>query len=656
MYDCKYPHLFEPVLIGNRMFRNRIFASPTGMAYKSVNFTPHDDEIAYYERKAIGGAASVCMGDGCVDMETGCHAAGQMALDDFYAIGPAMSKLASNINRHGAISSVELNHCGGCSHGSYEAGYEIYGPVDMETRNVSGTVFARKMPLEIMKRIIDKHYISALNAKRCGFGMITIHGGHGWLLSQFMSPTLNTRDDEWGGTFENRMRLPIEIVKACRRAVGPGFPIEIRISGAENFEGGYDIDYGIKIAEALDGLVDIIHVSTGSHENDDTFPVTHPSMFMDDGCNVKYAAAIKPHIKKSKVATVGALSYPEMMEEIIASGKADIVEMARGLICDPDLPVKARTGRDDEIRHCMRCFACFSNHVTKGHMVCAQNPELSNELEFKYTAGTPKEKKKVLVVGGGVAGMQAAITAKQQGHDVVLCEKSSELGGVLRCERSAPFKANLEKYLDYQANLVKKLGVDVRLNTAADPEYAKAENCDVIICALGADTSKPPIPGIDGSNVVDVTDCYRHPEKTGKKVVILGGGLSGTELAILLNKYYDRDCVIVEMMDTLGNGGNLIHGIAINKEVKYSSIDVRVNTMCTKIDENGVWVRSGDAESFIDAETVVVALGMRSRSSEAAAMYQAAPEFYMIGDCSAPRNIQVSTDEAYHVASDIGRC
>ena len=655
MYECKYPHLFEPIRVGSRTFRNRIFNSPTGTHYRTINGLPTDDAIAYYERKAIGGAAAVNIGDACVDSELSFHASTHIALDDWYGGKAYMTKAAEAINRHGAVATIELVHGGGCATGSYQAGHTIYGPVDMESFARGKLTVAKEMPPEIIQRTIDKFYEAALTAKRWGFGMITIHGGHGWLLSQFMSPAINKRTDEWGGSFENRMRLPLAIVDACRRAVGPGFPIELRISGSEIYDGGYDIDYGIRVAEAFDGKVDIIHVSAGSHENDDTFTITHPSMFLEDGCNVKYAAAIKPHIKYSKVATVGALSDPEMLEEIIASGQADIVQMARGLICDPDLPIKARTGRDDEIRHCMRCFACFGGLLERGHIGCAQNPEITNELEFKYAPQTALHKKSVLVAGGGVAGMQAAITCAQQGHKVELYEKSAELGGILRCEKKVPFKAKLEEYLDYQAKLCAKVGVEIHLGEEVTPELVRSREPDVVIAALGATPSMPPIPGIDGKNVVEVSECYRAPEKTGQNVAILGGGLSGTELSIYLNKYLGRNCTLIEFLPQLNNGGNPIHGMAINTELKNSTIDVRTGTKCVRIAPDGVWCEKDGKEEFVPADTVVVALGMRSRADLAAALSQTAPEFYLIGDCNTPRNVFFSTDEAYHVAMDIGR-
>lgn len=650
MYECKFPHLFEPIQIGSRLFKNRIFASPTG---DSPEFDiPEHDYIAYYERKARGGAASVCVGDCVVDRARGGHAHHICCDNPDYGNG-RMHKLTRGISSHGAVASIELLHAGGNSTGSFREGNTVYGPVAGSNTARGFTTVWEEMPEKIIYETIEYFANAARNAKNWGFGMVTIHGGHGWLFSQFMSPELNRRTDKWGGSFENNMRLPVEVVKAVRRAVGPGFPIEFRISGDECYEGGYDIDYGIKIAQALDGLVDIIHVSTGSHEQDETFCVTHPSMFLPDGCNVKYAAAIKPHIKYSKVAAVGALTDPAMMEDIIASGKADIVNIARGLICDPDLPNKARAGREDEIRRCMRCFACFGSLISRGHIICAQTPEIGHEREFMFERPAPA-RKKVLIAGGGIGGMQAAVTCAERGHDVILCEKEKRLGGILRCEKRVPFKAHLDEYLNYQEKLVAKKSIEVRTGVEVTPEYVRGEAPDVVICAVGAEVSVPPIPGIKGENVIDVVSCYKAAERTGQNVVILGGGYSGRELSLYLKKSFGRSCTVVEMAPQLSDAGNFVHAIALANEEKKEGIDVRTGTKCVEITPEGA-ICERDGEKFlIKADTVVNALGMKSRNAVTASLADTAPEFYIVGDANAPRNIFFTTDEAVQTAKDVG--
>ncbi|NLA86617.1 MAG: FAD-dependent oxidoreductase, partial [Clostridiales bacterium] len=504
------------------------------------------------------------------------------------------------------------------------------------------------------ERTINKFADAAAFAKQCCFGMVTVHSGHGWLLHPFLWPALYTRTDKWGGkSIENRARITVAVCDAIRKRVGPNFPVEIRISGSECYAGGYDIDEGVAFSKLLDGHVDLIHVSAGSHEVEEVFAVTHPSMFLPDGCNVKFAAEIKKHVK-TPVATVGALGDPDLMEEIIASGQADVVEMARALIADPDLPLKIRTGRADDIKKCMRCLACFSSELDNGQDYCAINPEAGRDLEMKYDIPEAKVKKKVLIAGGGIAGMQAALTCHERGHHVILCEKSSRLGGTLRCEEKVPFKKNLDYYLDYQAKAIEKAGIDLRLNTAVTPEYAKNIGADVIISAMGARPVRPPIPGIDGKNVLGAEDAYIHPELTGGSAVILGGGLVGIELGIYLSML-GKKVTVIEMLDRISDGGNFLHILGLKTEMARQDIDLHLNTKAKEITDKGVLCETAEGEKFFDADTVIYAVGQRPLQEEASALRFCAPEFYQIGDCVTPSNIMNATGTAFTIARSLGR-
>ncbi len=653
MYTCNYPHLFSPIQLGNTLFKNRIFAAPTGIFYSDPKHRPINETISYFERKAKGGPASVCVGDAQVDSDHSQHGRYNMFLDDG-EIMPTLNRIASQINRHGAVATLEMFHAGSAAVYSYLDGREIYGPQEEDVQGTLGhpAVHVHAIGREMMERVIQKHIDAARLAKQCGFGMIFLHAGHGFLMHQFMSPTLNHRTDEYGGSYENRMRFPLEIVMAVRKAVGPDFPLELRISGSEVYEGGYDIEYGCRIAEAFDGIVDLIHVSAGSHEDSRVFTVTHPSMFLEDGVNVRYAAEVKKHIRKSKVATIGALSDPDFMEEILASGKADVVELARGIICDPDLPNKARTGRTDEIRHCIRCFTCFSNLIRHGHIVCALNPEISDESEQKFSR-LPARKKKVLIAGGGVAGMEAALTCAKRGHEVILCEKSGQLGGVLRCEDIVPFKKHLREYIDQQVRLVSEAGIDVRLNSPVTKELAEQEAPHVIMATLGSKPLIPNIPGINGPKVVHAEDLYINPEKAGEKVVVLGGGLVGSELAIYLAEL-GRDVTILEMLPRLNAGDNSIHGQAIDLQIDRLNIKLALNTKVVEINSQGVIGESVAGRKTFGANTVALALGRVPRWDEADELRFCAPEFHQLGDCLAAKTIYESTRTAYNIAMDIG--
>ena len=481
MSVIKFPNLFEPLEIRGVMFRNRLWASPQGSYTYNNDGLMSDEAIAFLERKAIGGFGAVCVSEGMVSSRDKLFPF-LLNMDDPRSL-PSLSAAAFSISRHGSVPTMELNHHGMYSQAAknplgsafvpggailkaqregrdLESGV-IYGPVDIENGKY-GPV--RAMDEEYIENIIRQYAYAAQWAQRAGYQLIHIHGGHGWLLSQFMSPQINTRKDKWGGSLENRMRLPLAIIDAVRKACGNKMPVEFRYSASECDPNGYDIDEGVRIAKMLDEKVDIIHCSAGNHELEETFIITHPSMFLEDGVNSRYAAEVKKAGVKSLVATVGAFTDPAQMEEIIASGKADIVELGRQTLADPDLPLKARRGQEEDINKCLRCFDCFVNHFARRILRCPLNPALNKERE--ELAGTADyDKKKVLVIGGGVGGMETALTAAKRGHEVVLLEKKDVLGGVLTCEEKIPFKVHLDEYIKKQAKRVaNEKNIDLRIS------------------------------------------------------------------------------------------------------------------------------------------------------------------------------------------------
>ena len=501
------------------------------------------------------------------------------------------------------------------------------------------------MTEEQIYKVIEEFSDAALYAKNRGFGMVTIHGGHGWLINQFFSPFFNQRTDRWGGSVENRARFGVAIVDEIHRKCGKNFPVEIRISGSEIFEGGYDIGGGIDFAKQLEGHADLIHVSVGNPKHPESVEYTHPGIFKEGGCNVQYAAEIKKHVS-TPIATVGGLSDPEQLEEIIATGKADVVVMARGLICDPDLPVKLRTGRDKEVYHCLRCFNCVQEMYQHGRLYCAINPESGKDREILSHHCVP-EKKHVLVAGGGIAGMEAAISSAKNGHKVTLCEKSDKLGGVLLCETEVYFKKRIGEYIEHQKYMLEKLGVDVRLNTPVNPALVDEIKPDALIAALGGKAIRPNIPGIDGANVVSVEAAFANPELVKGKAVVIGAGRSGVELGVWL-KEKGVDISLVEAQAESGVG----NAAAKVGEVK---LEINVNTKAKEIKADGVLCETPDGEKFYEADTVVLALGVEPLWAEVDALADFAGEFYQIGDCREPRKILNATGEAWTAANLIGR-
>jgi 2,4-dienoyl-CoA reductase-like NADH-dependent reductase (Old Yellow Enzyme family)/thioredoxin reductase len=645
----KYPHLFEPIILGDQVFRNRIFASPTGHQDLTLEGFTTPASWAYYERKARGGAASVAVGE-CVVSEAAKGADWHIVMDNRLAYH-SLRSLTDAVTKHGAVVSAELVHWGryaNCLPGNPRP---AYGPMECDiTSPPARKKHVRAYTDEMIEEVIEQFANAAAFAKQCGFTMVTIHGAHGWLIPQFVSPYTNTRTDKWGGTFEKRMRLPLAICDAMRKRLGKGFPIEFRMSGSESMENGYDIDYGVKIARALDGHVDLIHVSAGHHMDEDAFSVMCPSMFRDDECNVTFAAEIKKHVR-TPVATVGAINDPGRMEEILAAGQADIIELGRAILSDPDLPNKIREGREDEIRRCMRCMSCFSSLILNGQYWCAINPRTGRELDYKYEIPRP-EPKKVLVVGGGVGGMEAALACAERGHQVILCEKADRLGGSLLCEEKVPFKKHTIDYLRFQARSVtRNKRIEVRLKTEVTRESATSMGVDAIICSIGAGPIVPEIPGIE--KALSAEQVLRDIDKAGKKVVIIGAGLAGCELGIYL-AMSGREVKIVEMTDRINDGGNFLHVQCMGTFLRKYGVDIKFDTKAVEVAGKSIVCHGPGGVTTFEADTVVYAVGQKPLRDEAFALSSCARRFYQIGDCNVPRNIAAATNAAFATAQDIG--
>jgi 2,4-dienoyl-CoA reductase-like NADH-dependent reductase (Old Yellow Enzyme family)/thioredoxin reductase len=604
---------------------------------------------AFYELRAKGGAAAVTISELMVHPETdGSHA---YHLDESILNSLASATYAADaIRRHGAIPSLELSHSGMFA-GTYmtdksrQKSLSQWGPSD--TVRADG-VPVRALTKEMIAEITAAYGHVAGLAKRAGFEMLMIHGGHGWLINQFLSPLFNHREDEYGGSLENRCRFALEVLQAVRAAVGPFFPIEFRMSGAEFAEGGYDLEEGIRIAMAIEPYVDIIHVSAGTYQK--TFGITHPSMFTDHGRNVYLAAEIKKHVSKP-VATIGGLNDPAQMEEIISSGKADVVYMARALLADPFLPRKVMENRDDEIVRCLRCFTCMAERAATSTRRCTVNPLIGREDEGDEIYPAPV-KRKVLVAGGGPGGLYAAYTAARRGHQVILCEKEDRCGGILKSEQALPFKYEMYQLAGTYEKLAREAGAEIRLNTEVTKEYVEKEAPYALIIAAGSSPLVPPIPGLDGDNVVVVNNYYKEKEKVGDEVVVFGGGLAGCECAVHLGME-GKKVHIVEMRDRLAPDANVRHRPLLLQEIdKYASVHTSHRGL--RVTKEGVVCLDEEGrEVLIPGNTVICALGQRSRTDVVTALQDSAPYVRVIGDAARVSTITNAVYWGYHAALDI---
>ena len=376
----------------------------------------------------------------------------------------------------------------------------VQAPVPLADQGKEGMDFSRKgkvraMDEEMIETIVDAYGQSALRAKECGFDMVQVHAGHGWLIHQFLSPLTNHRTDRFGGSTENRGRFLKMVIERIRQYCGEDLLIEMRMSGSDNTEGGYDVHEAVEFAKMVEDDVDIIHVSTGNFYYPDTDVDMIPTVFTEWGHNIYLAKEMKKHITKAKIATVGAIMEPSFMEKTLAEGSADLVVVGRALVADPELPNKARRGQEQEIRPCLRCCFCLSDYQSRW-LHCTVNPTIYRPYETLYM-NPPASKKKVLIAGGGVAGMQAAVTAAERGHEVILCEKTDRLGGLIRYARSVDFKYDTRRYLDHMIAKVYRRGVDVRLLCEVTPELIEEIKPDHVIAAVGSTHIVPNIPGCE---------------------------------------------------------------------------------------------------------------------------------------------------------------
>lgn len=647
MKNKYYPLLASPITIGNVTFKNRIFGAPLSNPELDPDCHMRKEELAFHENRAKGGISSVCIGLGIVDPIGRTHTK-EITLYDVMSL-PSLKEYANTMHKHNCIATMELAHGGkyasARSHGDHAG--KIIGPNN--ELNPEGNPVTAMDDAEI-ERVADCFGNAAKLCQDAGIDMVLVHGGHGWLLGQFSSPTMNHRTDKWGGSLENRMRFPLLVIEKIRKAA-PKVLIEFRMSGSEIIKGGYTIEEGVRMAEVLDGKVDIIHVSAGVHEDDDAFTITHPSMFVDHGVNVHLAAEIKKHVK-TPVATLGGLNDPNMMEQILAEGKADIIELARQSLADPYFAEKAFSGRAADITKCCRCYTCFFNYLTNRTYCCAFNPVIGNELENKwgFPATTPK---KVVVIGGGVGGMQAAITAAERGHQVSLYEKSDRLGGLLLSEQYIPFKADMYNFVKVLAARVEKANIDVHLNTEATPEMVEGLNADVAIVAIGAKPIVPPVENITSEKVATLDALHHEIPEVGQKVVILGGGLVGSEVGIYLDQI-GKDVTIVEMREDWAMDAYFMHKNAMKMYVRESDIKICCNTTAKKVTDKGLLCVDKDGKEVeIEADTILLAAGFKPDRDVRDDFYNTAERVFMVGDAVKAGRVVDAVTQGYYRALDI---
>lgn len=636
----KYEHVLNPIRIGKHVLKNRIIAAPVTL-HSASNGEPYPTESAmkfFVERAKAGAGLVVCAGVKVLPVEDdGLHTNWNLYKHNAMH---RLAELAERIHFYGAKASMELI-------GIFEDGYVASeGGLLMD-----GVTPGREIPVNEMMRYKEGYAHSAEMLMKLGYDGILLHFGHGIPMGQFLSPLTNKRTDQYGGSFENRVRYIIEILKAIRERVGDNMIIEIRMSADEFKEGGIDIKEGIKIAEVLQEYADIIQASCGMI-TPDLMCRTHPCDFYPPMPNVYLAEALKQSGKIKKLVTaIGGIGSLEDADEIIASGKADFVAISRAFIADPELIRKSVEGRPDDVVPCIKCMRCHDSTVFGNFLRCSVNPTIGMLHCIDSMIVPPKSKKKVAVIGGGPGGIYAALTASKRGHSVTLYEKTDSLGGNLKFASKAEFKYSLRRFMEYLIKQVKKSNVKVELNRYVLPEDIKNEGYDAIIVAVGSEPLIPPIPGVE--HTVHAIDLYGKEDTLGDNLVIIGGGQIGCETALHLARL-GKKVTILEMRDELAPDASVTYrGDLLSHMNKEPNLTQITSAKCTAINLNSIVYERENTAYTLDTDSVILAAGMKPRISEGEAFVGIAPIYWVVGDCVGARNVEAATREGYFAGVNI---
>jgi len=633
--------LFSPFQIKNISLKNRIVMPALASFLIGTDGGISEATIEHYRRRAAGGTAMVIV-EACAVSPEGVVSAHQARIyDDCFIEG--LAQIARAIKAEGAVPAIQIHH-GGRQTSIKVIKRKPLAPSPLPCPSIRGDV--EPLTIDGIQEIVQKFGDAAARALQAGYALIEIHGAHGYLVNQFLSRFSNIREDAYGADVAGRTRFAREIVVEVRKRLGNQYPISFKISAEEYVDGGLTTTESIEILNILvNAGIDIVQVSAG---NDVTPEWICQPMFMKKACLVDSADRIKK-VLDIPVMAVGRINEPHLADAIIARGQADLVCIGRGLLADPEMPRKAREGRFDEIRTCIACNTCMQSIFKRGRIECLVNPMLGREQEMAFIP--TQNPKKVLVVGGGPGGMNVAWVAAKRGHDVHVYEKRKELGGQLIPGSTPGHKAELRSLIRFQKRQAEIFGVKCHLSREITAADIQAINPDVVVLATGSLPALPPVEGIDKDIVLTYEDVLNNQPPPYQKVVIVGGGPTGLELALHLADHGSA-VTVVEMLPEVGRGLEAMTKKIILAQLKVHDVTLLTDATLTMIQDKGIVVLNSDKrQQIIEAECVVIAIGTRPDTRLYESIKALGYEIHQIGDCLEPR----SAKDAIYESAVLGR-
>ena len=642
----KLTKLFDPITVGQVELKNRIVCLGMGMG-----LTKADEVVEYYSARARGGASIVNIPLFPIDPGVDFGMPG-IWNDDFI---PVLTKIAKSLKANGAVASAQLF----CMNELYTrekgAPTEMVGP-----SSIAKPLWTPPRPLSVeeIESVVERHIDAVRRAREAGFDMVEFHFGIGYLVCMFISPYFNNRTDAYGGSLEKRMKLPLDIISGAKKKVGEDFTYSCRFSVDELIEGGHTLEDGIKVAQMLENAgIHLLNLQCGWHES----PVSMVQMSVPRGSWVYMAERVKK-VVHTPVVTAYRINDPILADEIIASGKADLVGMARALIADPELPNKAKEGRFEDIRPCTGCCYCLDRVHGDIHdiesplnfaVACTVNAQAGRETDKEYIIEMTKNPKKVAIIGSGPAGMEAARVAALRGHQVVLYEKETKLGGLLRIAAIPPYKEELGNFMEYLSCQIKKNGVDIKLGEEFTEATLKRDMPDVVILATGRTPPMPDIPGIEKDIVISLMDALTGAKDVGYRVLIIGGGKIGCEVAEFLNRKGKQVTVFERRPKVIRDIGPTTR-FSVMMRLKASSIQMETNAEVIRITENGLEINRNGVSELFKGDTVVLATGSKPNDKLAKQLEnKVSGHLYSIGDCKEPRWMTEAVEEGFRIAASL---